>query len=645
VPGHVAAALRRVLTKTPADRFATAAAFADALAGRTSAGATVPVAAPVAGAATAPGAARPVWWPRRRVALLALAAAAVVAGFFALALWLWPVVSPPGHSRTAIAVLPLENLSAEGPNAYFAGGLHDELLTQLAKVAALKVIGRTSVSGYRGTSKRLSQIADELEVGSIVEGSVQVVGNRLRVIVQLIDPTTEAHLWAEHYDRTIDDAFAVQSDIAQQIVQAVGAAVTSAEAGAIAAVPTANAEAYRLYLQGEEYRRRPGYELRNLEIAERLFERALALDSAFALAHASLSYVHGGIYMMGYDPRPERAARQLAEAEAVLRLAPGLPQAHWAMGVVHGFARRDSRAAIGELQLAAAGLPGSAEIWYLIAANYSTLGDWPGWQSAYERATALDPRDANLFMDMGGNVAWLRHRYQEALAAYDRALALAPDLAYAKVARGLVYAYWQGQLDTLRAVLEHAPDSVGPLGTALHWKVQLALWERRPDRVLALLPHPEQVTLVHQEAYEPALLYAGWAHQLSGNGAAALAAFRGALAQLDSALRDLPNDWRLRASRGLALAGLGRRAEALREAEWLRTTRAYGGGTWESDLQVARTLVLARLGLVGDAVTALEPLLTGPSWWISGPMLRIDPRWDPVRNDPRFQASLRGHGG
>src|SRR3989338_3476592 len=236
-------------------------------------------------------------------------------------------------SINSIAVLPFQNLTAEGPHAYFAGGLHDELLTQLSKVAALTVISRTSVMGYAGTNTPpLRQIASELGVGSVVEGSVQVVGGRLRVNVQLIDAATDTHLWAEHYDRTLDDAFAIQSDVAQQIVAAVGAAVSDPERQGLAAGPAAHAEAYRLYLQGREYRTRPGQLRQNDEIAQQLFERALAVDPDFALAHAELSQVHGAMYFWQYDRSPARAARQRQEAEAALRLVPDLPQAHLAMG-------------------------------------------------------------------------------------------------------------------------------------------------------------------------------------------------------------------------------------------------------------------------------------------------------------------------
>jgi len=367
VPAHVEQALDAALALAPADRFPTAALFAEAL-GNASAPTHQRTGAPWSPLA---------WWRRRAVRLAAAAAVLVViAGAIAVGRWVRPSGSVSRHPRTAIAVLPLANLSAEGPQAYFAPGLQDALLTQLSKVAALTVISRTSVMGYQGTTKPLREIAAELGVGSVVEGSVQVVGNRLRVNVQLIDAATDRHLWAEQYDRTLDDAFAVQSEIAQRIVAAIGATLTQAEAGAIAAVPTANAEAYRLYLQGREYFLRPGYLRENYESAQQLYERALALDPGFALAHAALSLVHGFMYSFTYDPRPERAERQRAEAETALRLAPTLPQAHAAMGLVHYWSRRDYQRALEEFRVALNGLPNDAWVSKFIGYVQRRLGNW-----------------------------------------------------------------------------------------------------------------------------------------------------------------------------------------------------------------------------------------------------------------------------
>jgi len=626
VPAGVAAALQRALAKAPADRFNPVALFGEALGHRE----TQPVSTPVPALAAAPS---------RRGRWLALAGLAAVAVVIAVVAAVWIMRSqrkaPAVHGRTDIAVLPFQNLSAEGPNAYFAGGLHEELLTQLAKVAALKVISRTSVMGYVNTTKPLRQIAAELGVGSIVEGSVQVAGNRLRVNVQLIDATTDEHLWAERYDRTLDDAFAIQSDVAQQIVAAVGGALGAEERQSIADAPTANPEAYRLYLRGEEHQRRPGYLRGNLETAQRLYERALALDSTFALAHAALSAVDGQMYWYRYDPAESRAARMRAEAETALRLAPGLPQAHFAMGYAYGWGRQDWRLAQREFQAALKGAPNDARIWASSGYAHRRLGQWNEVFQGFERATRLDPRNADLFSNLGGNTFFVTHRYAEAVQAYDRALNLAPELTGVMVDRAWVFVSWKGQLDTLRTVLARVPREEG-----LQSRANLLLYERNSDSLLRLV-QGARVTFFHgQNFMEPVALYAGWAHQLRGDHTLARSEFEMALALLDSVLKELPDDWRIHAARGHSLAGLGRRQEALREAQYLQQSRAYREDRLTGPTIAAeRAMILARAGEAEAALDEIERLLAGPSW-TSSHTLRLDPRWDPIREHPRFKALL-----
>ena len=462
VPEWVAAAVTRSLAKTPADRFSSAALFGQALTRQSSSE------APVAASTSLTRSARPI----KRLALLAvLGAVAVVAAILVFRAGPEaPVASGPAHPRTAIAVLPLQNLSAEPQHAYFAGGLHDELLTQLSKVAALKVISRTSVMGYAGPNiPPLKQIASELGVGSVVEASVQVVGNRLRVTVQLIDAATDAHLWADHYDRTLDDAFAIQSEVAQQIVTAVGAALTGGESRGLATAPTANPEAYRLYLQGREYRNRPGVDRPNIEIAQQLYERALALDPKFALAHAALSEVHGLAYFFpNWDHTPARAARQREEAETALRLVPDLPQAHFALGIWHYRGQRDYPRALAELRIALEGLPNDADVWAGIGQVTRRMGKVNESVAAHEKAAALSPRNWDVIKELAVTYWWAR-RYPETIAAANRALSLRPDFALPAFLKGEAYLHWQGQLDTLRAVLRSFP------------------WERVADRRLELL--------------------------------------------------------------------------------------------------------------------------------------------------------------
>jgi len=620
VPVTVASALQRALAKAPADRFDRAALFGEAL-GRGQTG----VVAAVVGSRS--------HWKLPIVGSLVLVAAVAA---------LWIVrgrheAPLPVHGRMDIAVLPFQNLSADGPNAYFAGGLHDELLTQLAKVAALKVISRTSVMGYQGGPKPLKQIATELGVGSVVEGSVQVVGGRLRVNVQLIDAATDEHLWAERYDRTLEDAFAIQSEVAQQIVAAVGATLTGAEQGRLATAPTANAEAYRLYLQGLVYWTRPGYLREDQESAQQLYEQALGLDPDFALAHAALSNVHGLVYGF-YDPSAARLERQREEAEAALRLAPDLPQAHIAMGLAH-YRRRDYGRALDEYAIALRGLHNDAELWGRIGYVHRRLGNWGEVFASFEKAARLNPRDADLFWDLGGNTYLLVRRYADAVRAYDRALSLAPDLHLAALRRGLTYVIWQGQLDTLRAVLNRLPREAELAYSSVRaQRAELLLLERNADSLLRMVAREEF------GSPSDSVLYAAHAHQLLGDQAAARAAFSLALVRLDSARRERPDDGQTHWDRGLALAGLGRRAEALAEARWLRQSVVYREDAFEGPGWAQfRAQILAQAGEMDAALDEVERLLAGPSG-LSVRTLQLDFIWDPIRDHPRFKALLAKYG-
>jgi eukaryotic-like serine/threonine-protein kinase len=534
-----------------------------------------------------------------------------------------------------IAVLPFQNLSADPAHAYFAGGLHDELLTQLAMVEALSVRGRTSVMGYAGTTKSIRDIARELNVAALVEGSVQVVGERLRVNVQLINAATDEHLWAERYDRTLDDAFEIQSDVAQRIVAAVGMALGSAERELIASVPTANPEAYRLFLQGLDYYRRPGFDRRNWEIAQELFERAIALDPGFALAYAELSEVHGRMHWLRYDTSPERVEKQRETAETALRLAPERPEVRMAMGTWHYWGRRDYAAALAEYEIALRGLPNDNRLREMIGHVHRRLGNWDEVYRAFEKSIELDPRNAQSFNDLGGSTFWLTRRYADAVRAYEQALSLAPDLHNATVGIGYTYAVWMGDLDPLRAALKQAP--------ADHWlsqRLELLIWERQPDSLLAYLEAIPAKVLEDQLSFLPTSLYAAWAHKLSGDQTAANLAFDSARVLIDSVSVELPDDWRVRAARGLVYAGLGNRDEALREADWLKQSVIYReDANWWGWLAQLRAWILAYAGDIEEALDEVEQLLARPSR-VSLHTLRLDPRWDPIREHPRFQELL-----
>jgi serine/threonine-protein kinase len=552
-------------------------------------------------------------------------------------------LAPAVSQRPSIAVLPFQNMSTESAHSFFAGGLHDELLTQLAKVAGLKVISRTSVMGYKDTTKPLKVIGQELGVKTIVEGSVQVLGGRLRVNVQLIDAATDEHLWAERYDRTLDDAFAIQSDMAQQVVAAVGAALGADERREIAAAPTEDPEAYHLYIQGDSYRQRPGFQRQNFEVAQQLYERALARDPKFALAHAALSETHGHLYFQRFDPTAGRAARQREEAQKALCLAPDLPQAHAAMGRVYYWGEQDYGKALQEFEIALRGMPNDAELWNTIGAVHRRLGDWDAVRAAFDRAVQLNPRSADVLGALGGMTFTFLRQYSEALRAYDRSIALtsgwadswAWDKAWALV-------LWKGDLDALKSFLAHVhtDEELGGLGTARRTRAELLLLERRAEALLELVRNAPDAAFRGQMFYTPTSLYSAWGHELRDDVGAAQTEYGAALDLLDSASGEFADDWRIHDARGLALAGLGRSHDALSEVQWLRGTHTYRFDAFSGpEIRARIALILVRAGESEGGLDEIERDLAGPGW-LSAPLLRLDPRWDPVREHPRFKALL-----
>ncbi|MFL5607562.1 MAG: protein kinase domain-containing protein [Gemmatimonadaceae bacterium] len=582
--------------------------------------------------------------PRVRMVTAGAAAVLIGAGVY-VGVATRNVVSTVAAPRTAVAVLPFDNLSVDSSHAFLAGALHDEITTQLYKLPALTVIGRTSVMTYADRDTRnLREIARELQAGSVLEGSVNVDGDRLRVTVQLIDAATGRSLWAERYERTLREAFAVQSDIAQKIVVAVGGALTGAERGTMAVIPTQNAEAYLIYLQGRAYESRPGYLRENFEFAQHLYERAVDLDPTFALARAALAQVHGWMYLLRYDPSPARAASEMVEAEAALRLAPDLPQAHAALGRAHAIGQRDYRFALKEYTIALQGMPNDAGLWAGLGGIHRRLGNWDEALAAFEKAERLDPRDGNLLFDrVAGTLSQLR-RYAESVRAYDRVLTFMPDLHVAAVMKGLTYTAWSGQLDTLRTILQRVPQDadLSFLGAARAQRARLLYWERQPDSLLHLLSTIRGRAFYSSDYFLPTSLYAAWAHQLRRDSPRARAAFDSARAVIDSALAQWPTEsreaWRLHIARGLALAGLGRRNDALREAGWIEQNVLYRNDALQGPLlHENRARILAQIGESDAAMNELQWLLERPGGF-SAQMMRVDPSWDLIREQPRFKT-------
>lgn len=583
----------------------------------------------------------------RRTQLLPIGAAIVLTGGTAYGVMALrdanPAAIPP---RMAIAVLPFRNLSADSSHSYFASGLHEQILSELTKVRAVKVIGRNSVAGYSGPkTPPLKQIARELEVGSLVDASVQVVGNRVRVNVQLVDAQTETPLWVERYDRTLDDAFALQTDIARQVVATVGAALSGDESQALARVPTEKSQAYLLYLQGKEYERRPGRQRENIEAAIRLYQQALALDSTFALAHAALSTNHGTMYWIPYDMTPERLALQQASARAALRFGPNLPEAHAALAGVYAVGpETDVKKGEQETRIALSLAPNDARLWKGLASSHRRQANWEEYEKAFLKAVELDPRDVDFLGDYGAGTHMAMGRYADAIRWFDRVAMLSGDTIWPRMGKFWAYASWKGQMDSVRSLLSGEIGRKIRRDGIIYPLLNLRIIDRQADSVLELLKEAREPVFRGTFEFEPVSLWSAAAHELRGDLAAARLAYDSALAAIDSGMKKMPEDWPLHASRGLALAGLGRRNEALAEVQMVRGNFIYRQDRWiRQHMIMAIARIHARLGDANAAADELDRMMSERHCGLTVHHLRLQPDWDPIRAHPRFQALLTKH--
>jgi serine/threonine protein kinase/Tfp pilus assembly protein PilF len=545
----------------------------------------------------------------------------------------------------SIAVLPFENRSEDKANAYFADGIQDEILTRLSNIADLKVISRTSTKQYQSRPANLREIAKELGVAHILEGSVQKSGDSVRVNVQLINAATDSHVWADTFDRKLTEILSVESEVAKAIAEQLRATLTGQEKQLIAAKPTDNPEAYDAYLRGLAYSLKAANTSTNLLGAQKYFREAVRLDPKFALSWALLSQVDAS----GYRTlllQPTAALREEARqaAETALTLQPNLGEAVWAKGYYHYACLKDYDTAVRYFEEARQFLPNSSRIPESLAYLTRRRGQWDRSESYFSEAERLDPRDANLLSQHAFSYIMLR-RFPEALRKLDQVLNIEPDDVDTLAFKAAVA---QAEGDLPRAAAQLAPLHPPAEDTAaLEIEVYQAILERRPAPVI---PRLKEILAKP----DPALGYIngelrfwlGWAQEVAGDHSAAQESWKQARNELESFLKEQPENYQLMGDLALTNMGLGDKATAVALAE-----RAMAANPIEKDaingpgpIEILAR-VAARVGEPDRAVAALRKLLPSP---YEGPfaksappltpaLLRLDPMFDPLRNDPRFE--------
>jgi serine/threonine-protein kinase len=556
-----------------------------------------------------------------------------VAGFFLL-----PRASAHKIDKS-IAVLPFQNLSDEKENAYFADGMQDDILTNLSKISDLKVISRTSVMSYRGSGTRNArEIGKTLGVATLLEGSVRRIGNRVRVNVQLINADNDEHIWAEDYDRDLTDVFAIQSDLAKKISATLQAKLSPNEKARLDRRPTENPDAYLLFMQAEPYATGPDMFRDDSRKAEQLYEQAIKLDPNFAAAFACLSMVESWAYHT-FDPTSARRERARVTADQALRLQPDLPEGHLALGFSYYYGDRDYERALAEFEIAKRDLPNEAQAYMAIGAIQRRQGKWAESTANFERATTLDPKNASFLFNLGFSYVAQRN-FEAADKIFDRAFVVAPQAFSARALKGVVAILWKGDAKTAENQLASVAPATDSGGLVISTQVWVMTLERKfPEALQVIQQFPGEILDTHTGRV-PKAFFEGLVYHYQGDKLKAATAFEHARVVVEQLVRESPDDAPRHALLGEILAALGQKdaaiSEGKRATELLPESQdAYDG----PQISAALAEIYAWIGENDKALRLLDHLLQTPSG-ITVPLLKLDPVWDPLRQDARFQSLI-----
>jgi TolB-like protein/class 3 adenylate cyclase/Tfp pilus assembly protein PilF len=540
----------------------------------------------------------------------------------------------------SIAVMPFENLSADQQNSFFADGVQDEILTDLAKIADLKVISRTSVMQYKtGAKHNLREIAQALGVAHVVEGSVQRTGNRVRVSAQLIDARTDMHLWAEHYDRDLADVFAIQSEIAKTIADQLKAQISPSEKAAIEQAPTTDLVAFDLYERAKALwadATDPFQAKEKLPEAARLLNEAVGRDPHFMVGWCLLSRVDGAIYWYGFDRTSARLELAHGAAQAALRLQPDAGEAHLALAIYKYYGFLDYGGARSELAIARRRLPNNAEVFEYTGYVERREGHWEEGTRNLERALELDPR--NLFILQQLTLSYLsQRRYADETRILDRVLTVVPGDPLTRITQAEVALDWKGDIKPYQTTLDGliaenpgiAPDVDHP---------DYALCERTVTAAARMLTnYPRDGVSTSYGVNCPHAYWDGIVARWQGDSVKAHSAFSAAHSEVEKILEKQPNFAAALSLLGVIDAGLGRKEEGLREGrracELLPISKDAIDG---AALAVNLAQIYAWTGETDLAIEQIASVERVPNLLSYG-LLKLHPYWDSLRGDARFE--------
>jgi serine/threonine-protein kinase len=508
------------------------------------------------------------------------------------------------------------------------------------------VISRTSTARYSSAPENLPEIARQLRVTNVLEGSVQKAGDRVHINVQLIRADDDAHLWAQSYDRQLTDIFGVEAEVAKNIADSLQATLSPKEKASVETKPTTNADAYVLYLRARDYQTRPDNLLQDFKSAINLYEQAIRLDPNFALAHARLSATMSNVYHF-YEPTETWKQRAHAEGLESLRLQPNLGEGHLALGLYHYYMESDYDAALRELAMAAEALPNDGDVGLYSAAVLRRRGDLAQALSAYKRAEQIDPRNSITLYDASQTYFALRD-WRTAAERMDRVLALFPDSFNVKIQRAYVEFYWKGSTAPIKAALQSLPPNLDPDGVVTFARWDVSLMDRDTDAAeKALISSPLDTITSQTGVRLPKSYLQGCLDLVRGDTARAHTEFEAARPAIEKLVTDSPQDGTRRAQLGLLYAFLGRKEDALREGKRAMELKPIAHDVIEGAVVEAfYALICTRLGLTDEAISRIERLLITPfavdydDASITLSDLRTRWEWDPLRNDPRFQKIL-----